>query len=129
MSVTTPISNVEAEAAGDALGAVDGAIDGAVDGAIDAATDGAADAAADGAAGVGVAEPLQADATIASVAASRPSRLLRVNMNSSLRELNLERRVVARSPGAAGRAPLAHRTERPNTGQEPSLRDSCQGEE
>jgi hypothetical protein len=50
-------------------------------------------------------------------------------MNSSLRELDLERGVVARSPGAAGRAPLAHRIERPNTGQEPSLRDSCRVEE
>jgi hypothetical protein len=38
-----------------------------------------------------VAEPLHADATIASVAASRPSLVVRVIMNSSLRELSPER--------------------------------------
>src|SRR5450759_1637569 len=76
-SVTTPILSVDAEGAADGLGATDAATDGATDG---AATDGAAD-------GVGgrVAEPLQADATIASVAASRPSRVVRVIMNSSMR--------------------------------------------
>jgi hypothetical protein len=93
-SVTTPIFNVEAEAAGDGLAAADAAAEGAMDGAADAAMDGSADAAADGAAGVGVAEPLHADATIASVATSRPSRLVRVIMNSSLRELDLERGAV-----------------------------------
>src|SRR5665811_467509 len=78
MSVTTPILSADAEGAADAA-ATDGAADGATDG------------ATDGAAGVGVAEPLHADATIASVAASRPSLVVRVIMNSSLRELSPER--------------------------------------
>ncbi len=92
-SVTTPILSVDAEAAGDGLAATDGAADGAIDGSTDGAADGAA---ADGATdGVGVAEPLHADATIASIAASRPSRVVRVIMNSSLRELGLERAPVS----------------------------------
>jgi hypothetical protein len=61
---------------------------------MDASAEAATDGATDGAAGVGVAEPLHADATIASVATSRPSRLVRVIMNSSLRELDLERGAV-----------------------------------
>jgi hypothetical protein len=45
---------------------------------MDGSTEGAADAA-----GVGVAEPLHADATIASVAMSMPNRVGREFMNSS----------------------------------------------
>ena len=74
-SVTTPIFNVEAEAAADGLAAADAAAEGAMDGAADAAMDGSADAAADGAAGVGVAEPLHAAATRAS-APKRPTNLV-----------------------------------------------------
>jgi hypothetical protein len=46
-------------------------------------------------------------------------------MSSSLRELNLERGPVARSPGTAGRTPVAHRIERPLTGQDAPDRDIC----
>jgi hypothetical protein len=73
-SVTTPILSAEADAAGDGLAATDGAAEAAMDG----STEGAADAA-----GVGVAEPLHADATIASVAMSMPNRVGREFMNSS----------------------------------------------
>jgi len=110
MSVTTPILSADAEAAGDGLAAMDGTAD--------AAMEGSADAAADGAAGVGVAEPLHADATIASVATSRPSRLVRVIMNSSLRERNLERGAVGAIAQRGRAGCMAHRTERPVAGQD-----------
>jgi hypothetical protein len=100
-----------------------------MDGTADAAMEGSADAAADGAAGVGVAEPLHADATIASVATSRPSRLVRVIMNSSLRELDLERGAVGAIAQRGRAGCVTHRTERPVAGQDAWHRVICRVEE
>jgi hypothetical protein len=121
MSVTTPILSADAEAAGDGLAATDGAAEAAMDGSTEGT---AADAA-----GVGVAEPLHADATIASVATSRPSRLVRVIMNSSLRELNLERGAVGAIARRGRAGCVTHRTERPVAGQDAWHRVICRVEE